>query len=114
MPCEAIVEALVLGARWVAPAAVFRCADADRGAAASWPKKPLFGSFPPIGRAHRATILRTTTRGIDVLLQNKVAVITGIGPGMGRETALLFARNGASLAIGARTEAMLESVAREV
>lgn len=51
---------------------------------------------------------------IDVLLQNKVAVITGIGPGMGRETALLFARNGASLAIGARTETMLQSVAREV
>jgi NAD(P)-dependent dehydrogenase (short-subunit alcohol dehydrogenase family) len=49
-----------------------------------------------------------------VLLQNKVAVIPGIGPGMGRETALLFARNGASLAIGARTETMLQSVAREV
>ena len=49
-----------------------------------------------------------------MLLKNRVAVITGIGPGMGRETALLFARNGAKLAIGARTEKFLKKVTEEI
>ena len=49
-----------------------------------------------------------------MLLKDRVAVITGIGPGMGRETALLFARNGAKLAIGARTETYLKKVADEI
>ena len=49
-----------------------------------------------------------------MLVRDKVAVITGIGPGMGREIALLFARNGASLAIGARNAARLAEVAGEI
>ena len=49
-----------------------------------------------------------------MLLKNRVAVITGVGPGMGRETALLFARNGAKLAIGARTETYLKKVVDEI
>lgn len=49
-----------------------------------------------------------------MLIKNRVAVITGIGPGMGREIALLFARNGAKLAIGARSEKFLNSVAQEI
>jgi NAD(P)-dependent dehydrogenase (short-subunit alcohol dehydrogenase family) len=48
------------------------------------------------------------------LLADKTCVITGIGPGLGREIALAFARNGANLAIGARTEAALKEVASEV
>jgi len=49
-----------------------------------------------------------------MLLQDKVVVITGIGPGLGREVAVLFAREGASLVIGARTEAYVEEVRAEI
>lgn len=49
-----------------------------------------------------------------MLLQDKVVVITGIGPGLGRELALLFAKEGARLAIGARTEAYVDEVRGEV
>lgn len=48
-----------------------------------------------------------------MLLKNKVAVLTGIGPGMGRAIALGLAREGASIAMGARTESYLMEVARE-
>jgi len=48
-----------------------------------------------------------------MLLKDKVAIITGIGPGMGRAIALAFAREGASLAIGARTEDRLRAIAKE-
>ncbi len=49
-----------------------------------------------------------------MLLSNRVAIVSGIGPGMGRDISLLFAREGCDLAISARTQASLESVAREV
>jgi len=49
-----------------------------------------------------------------MLLENKVAVVSGIGPGMGRDIALAFAREGAQLALGARSSDYLESVAKEV
>jgi NAD(P)-dependent dehydrogenase (short-subunit alcohol dehydrogenase family) len=49
-----------------------------------------------------------------VLLENKVAVITGIGPGLGRELAVQFAREGAAVVIGARTESYLEEVRKEI
>lgn len=48
------------------------------------------------------------------LLSGKVAVVTGIGPGIGRATALTLARNGADLAIGARSEGSLKEVAAEI
>ncbi|HTO07499.1 MAG TPA: SDR family oxidoreductase [Myxococcota bacterium] len=49
-----------------------------------------------------------------MLLENKVAVVSGIGPGLGRDIALAFAREGAQLALGARSSDYLESVAKEV
>jgi NAD(P)-dependent dehydrogenase (short-subunit alcohol dehydrogenase family) len=48
------------------------------------------------------------------LLEGKVAVVTGIGPGIGRSTTLKLAEHGADLAIGARTESALQELAAEV
>ena len=47
-------------------------------------------------------------------LQDKVAVITGGGQGIGRATARLFAAQGARVVIGARTEAKLAAVKAEI
>jgi len=49
-----------------------------------------------------------------VLLEGKVAIISGIGPGMGRDISLLFAEHGADLVLGARTLESCEAVAEEV
>lgn len=49
-----------------------------------------------------------------MLLEGKVAIISGIGPGMGRDIALLFAEHGADVLLGARTAERCEAVAEEV
>ena len=49
-----------------------------------------------------------------MLLDGKAAIISGIGPGMGRDISLLFAEHGADLVLGARTVASCEAVAQEV
>jgi len=49
-----------------------------------------------------------------MLLENRTAIVSGVGPGMGRDIALLFAREGADLALGARSAAALDAVAKEV
>lgn len=48
------------------------------------------------------------------LVDGKVALVSGIGPGMGRDIALLLAEHGADVALGARTVANCEAVAAEV
>jgi NAD(P)-dependent dehydrogenase (short-subunit alcohol dehydrogenase family) len=48
------------------------------------------------------------------MLNDKLALITGGGRGIGRAIALLFAQHGASIAVAARTREQVESVAREI
>lgn len=49
-----------------------------------------------------------------MLLEGRIAIVSGIGPGLGRDAALALAREGADLALGARNAERLESVAKEV
>ena len=47
-------------------------------------------------------------------LPGKTVVISGVGEGLGRETALIAAREGGNVVLGARTESVLAAVADEV
>ena len=49
-----------------------------------------------------------------MLLENKVALITGSGRGIGRAMALLFAKEGASVFLTARTSGELAATAKEI
>jgi NAD(P)-dependent dehydrogenase (short-subunit alcohol dehydrogenase family) len=49
-----------------------------------------------------------------MLVQDKVAVVSGVGPGLGREIALALVREGASVVLGARTESYLKDLAAEI
>ncbi|MDP3105621.1 MAG: beta-ketoacyl-ACP reductase [Candidatus Methanoperedens sp.] len=47
-------------------------------------------------------------------LENKIAMITGAGSGIGKETAYLFAKEGARLVLTGRTAAKLKKVCKEI
>ena len=47
-------------------------------------------------------------------MQNKVAIVTGAGKGIGRACAIAFAQAGADVALAARTESDLQAVAAEI
>lgn len=49
-----------------------------------------------------------------MLLDGKVALVSGVGPGMGRDVALRLAEQGAAVVLGARTVERVESVADDV
>jgi NAD(P)-dependent dehydrogenase (short-subunit alcohol dehydrogenase family) len=48
------------------------------------------------------------------MLDGRVAIVSGIGPGMGRAIAVCLARAGADVALGARRESSLREVADEI
>jgi len=52
--------------------------------------------------------------GCRMLLKDKVAIITGGGNGVGREAAVKFAKEGASVAVAARTPALLDETVEMV
>jgi len=49
-----------------------------------------------------------------MLLRDKIVIVTGIGPGMGRKLAVLAASEGAKVAMAARSPGFLEEVAAEI
>ena len=49
-----------------------------------------------------------------MLLENKVVVVSGAGPGMGQALARIAAREGAKVVLGARSQAFIETVASEI
>jgi len=49
-----------------------------------------------------------------MLLKDKVVVISGVGPGLGRKLTLLATAEGAKVAIGCRNTAFLDGLAQEV
>jgi NAD(P)-dependent dehydrogenase (short-subunit alcohol dehydrogenase family) len=49
-----------------------------------------------------------------VILEGKTLAVCGVGAGLGREVARVALRDGAQVVLGARTEAQLEAVAKEL
>ena len=91
------------GGRPARPAAVLRRSTRDAG-------RVVGEDRGPAGRRRRPDA------GVSVenLLQDKVVVVSGIGPGLGRSIAVRSALAGADVVLAARTESRLTEVAKEV
>jgi short-subunit dehydrogenase len=75
---------------------------------------PERGMTPPASLPKvTADAAATGGRGLSLKVSGWVVVITGASSGIGRATALAFARRGASLVLAARRAEMLEEAARE-
>lgn len=49
-----------------------------------------------------------------MLMEDKVVIVAGVGPGMGRSIALASAREGADVVLASRTASRLDELAKEV
>jgi NAD(P)-dependent dehydrogenase (short-subunit alcohol dehydrogenase family) len=49
-----------------------------------------------------------------MILKDKVVIVTGVGPGLGRKLSLLLAREGAKVVLAARSRGFLSEVAAEI
>src|SRR2546426_12244233 len=65
-------------------------------------------------RRSRCSTSSSPTANLLMILDGRVAIVTGAAKGMGAEICLALAREGAHLALAARERAPLEALARDV
>src|SRR5215216_5947780 len=76
--------------------------------------------WPPRAEMHRRTPRDASNdtpndrKDRPMILDGKTVVVSGVGPGLGREIAAAAAREGANVAIGARTLLYMEKAAYEI
>ncbi|MBT8461418.1 MAG: SDR family oxidoreductase, partial [Gemmatimonadetes bacterium] len=69
----------------------------------------------PVAPGRSGSALETEeAQELMMLLEGKVALVAGVGPGLGAESALALAREGANLVLAARRPSLLEEIAAEI